>query len=182
MSESRSTNPWKPWQRLLDPIGPDYRRQLLKARNRATRAIDDLYKDELARAARAWSARSLRVDASGTSQPESTERRSPSRRPSVSRSTRRLCASGLLHGRCGSMTFQRTNRRPKSRRFSTSRERANGAAPHATANLRGPKVLRQARPRLWTVRRPASQGSRRTRTPVSLLRREVCGIMCRLAV
>ena len=67
MSESRSTNPWKPWQRLLDPIGPDYRRQLLKARNRATRAIDDLYKDELARAARAWS------------------------------------ASGLLHGRCGSM-------------------------------------------------------------------------------
>ena len=66
MSESRSTNPWKPWQRLLDPIGPDYRRQLLKARNRATRAIDDLYKDELARAARAWSARSLRVDASGT--------------------------------------------------------------------------------------------------------------------
>lgn len=48
MSESRSTNPWKPWQRLLDPIGPDYRRQLLKARNRATRAIDDLYKDELA--------------------------------------------------------------------------------------------------------------------------------------
>jgi hypothetical protein len=74
------------------------------------------------RAARAWSARSLRVDASGTVPAGVDGDAVTLAPPSVSRSTRRLCASGLLHGRCGSMPFQRTNRRPKSRRFFRSRE------------------------------------------------------------
>ena len=37
MSEPGLTNPWEPWQRLLDSIGPDYRRRFHEARERAMR-------------------------------------------------------------------------------------------------------------------------------------------------
>jgi hypothetical protein len=47
VSESGVTNPWEPWQRLIDAIGPDYRRLLLKARDRAKAEIDVLDEDGL---------------------------------------------------------------------------------------------------------------------------------------
>ena len=48
MSEPGLTNPWEPWQRLLDSIGPEYRRCLYKARNRAGARLQELGEEELA--------------------------------------------------------------------------------------------------------------------------------------
>ena len=48
MSEPGLTNPWEPWQRLIDSIGPDYRRRLYKARARARPRLNDLDEHELA--------------------------------------------------------------------------------------------------------------------------------------
>jgi hypothetical protein len=45
---SELTNPWEPWQRLIDAIGPDYRGQLFKARDRARNGLADLDEGELA--------------------------------------------------------------------------------------------------------------------------------------
>ena len=48
MSEPSLTNPWEPWQRLLDSIGPDYRRRLYKARDRARVGLQELDEEQLA--------------------------------------------------------------------------------------------------------------------------------------
>jgi hypothetical protein len=48
VSEPGVTNPWEPWQRLIDSIGPDYRAQLFRARDRAKGTLDDLGDEELA--------------------------------------------------------------------------------------------------------------------------------------
>jgi hypothetical protein len=47
VSESGLTNPWEPWQRLIDSIGPHYRAELFKARDRATQKFADLDEDAL---------------------------------------------------------------------------------------------------------------------------------------
>ena len=47
MSEPGPTNPWEPWQRLIDSIGPHYRSQLLAARDRARGELRDLNEEEL---------------------------------------------------------------------------------------------------------------------------------------
>jgi hypothetical protein len=41
------TNPWEPWQRLIDSIGPHYRTQLLAARDRAKGELGDLDDEQL---------------------------------------------------------------------------------------------------------------------------------------
>ena len=48
MSERGLTNPWEPWQRLLDSIGPDYRRRFHEARERAMAGLAEFNEDELA--------------------------------------------------------------------------------------------------------------------------------------
>jgi hypothetical protein len=47
VSEPRLTNPWEPWQRLLDAIGPDYRRRLYKARQRARVELEGIDEQQL---------------------------------------------------------------------------------------------------------------------------------------
>ena len=47
MSEPSVTNPWEPWQRLIDSIGPHYREQLFKARDQAKGELDDLDDEQL---------------------------------------------------------------------------------------------------------------------------------------
>ena len=42
MSERGLTNPWEPWQRLIDSIGPSYRGQLLAAGDHARGELFDL--------------------------------------------------------------------------------------------------------------------------------------------
>jgi len=46
VSESGLTNPWEPWQRLIDSIGPDYRTVPFRARDQAKAEIDDLDEEE----------------------------------------------------------------------------------------------------------------------------------------
>jgi hypothetical protein len=48
MSTPGLTNPWDPWQRLIDAIGPYYRERLFKARDRAKARFGDLDEEELA--------------------------------------------------------------------------------------------------------------------------------------
>ena len=48
VSEPGLTNSWEPWQRLIDSIGPDYRRRLYEARDRARPRLNDLDEHELA--------------------------------------------------------------------------------------------------------------------------------------
>jgi hypothetical protein len=48
MSTPGLTNPWEPWQRLIDAIGPYYRERLFKARDRAKAKFGDLDEEELA--------------------------------------------------------------------------------------------------------------------------------------
>ena len=48
MSEPGLTNQWEPWQRLIDSIGPYYRRQLLAARDRAKGELCELEEEQLA--------------------------------------------------------------------------------------------------------------------------------------
>lgn len=45
---SELTNPWEPWQRLIDSIGSYYRGRLFKARDRARNELADLGEEELA--------------------------------------------------------------------------------------------------------------------------------------
>jgi hypothetical protein len=47
VSEPGLTNPWEPWQRLLDSIGPEYRRRLYEARDRARAGLQELDEEEL---------------------------------------------------------------------------------------------------------------------------------------
>ena len=44
---SELTNPWEPWQRLIDSIGSYYRGRLFKARDRATAKLGELDEEEL---------------------------------------------------------------------------------------------------------------------------------------
>src|SRR5450755_149031 len=48
VSEPGLTNQWEPWQRLIDSIGPYYRRQLLAARDRAKGELCELEEEQLA--------------------------------------------------------------------------------------------------------------------------------------
>ena len=41
------TNSWEPWQRLIDSIGPYYRRRLLAARDQAQSELSELDEEEL---------------------------------------------------------------------------------------------------------------------------------------
>jgi len=47
VSERRLTNPWEPWQRLIESIGPHYRSQLFAARDRARGELRDLDEEQL---------------------------------------------------------------------------------------------------------------------------------------
>ena len=47
MSEPGLTNPWEPWQQLIDSIGQNYRTQLLAARDRARGELRDLDEEQL---------------------------------------------------------------------------------------------------------------------------------------
>jgi hypothetical protein len=47
VSELGLTNPWEPWQRLIDSIGPYYRGQLFRARDRANPKLAELDEEEL---------------------------------------------------------------------------------------------------------------------------------------
>ena len=44
---SELTNPWEPWQRLIDSIGPYYRGRLFRARDQATAKLGELDEEEL---------------------------------------------------------------------------------------------------------------------------------------
>jgi len=44
---SELTNPWEPWQRLIDSIGSYYRGRLFKARDQARAKLGDLDEEEL---------------------------------------------------------------------------------------------------------------------------------------
>jgi hypothetical protein len=48
VSEPGLTNQWEPWQRLIDSIGPYYRRQLFAARDRAKGELCELDEEQLA--------------------------------------------------------------------------------------------------------------------------------------
>jgi hypothetical protein len=47
VSEPGLKNPWEPWQRLIDSIGPHYRTQLLAGRDRAKGELRDLDDEQL---------------------------------------------------------------------------------------------------------------------------------------
>jgi hypothetical protein len=47
VSEPGLTNPWEPWQQLIDSIGQNYRTQLLAARDRARGELRDLDEEQL---------------------------------------------------------------------------------------------------------------------------------------
>ena len=44
---ARPDEPWEPWQRLIDSIGPYYRTQLFAARDRARGELCDLDEEQL---------------------------------------------------------------------------------------------------------------------------------------
>jgi hypothetical protein len=48
---SELTNPWEPWQRLIDSIGSYYRGRLFKARDQAKTELGELDEEELRAAA-----------------------------------------------------------------------------------------------------------------------------------